>query len=138
MAYIQAQVVQKDPPLSDGRTHLVVEFTGDAGEVPRRFDRYLDGESTVPGEREWIRNELARLNGRKTIADLVAVGQIVPPAAAPTPSVPTARDIWVEKGQRLARLRAMGTVAASTLLTAINALADDVRTSYQAGFIDGM
>lgn len=137
MAYIQAQVAQKDPPLTDGRTHLVVEFTGDAGEPPRRLDRYLDGESTVPRERAWIRDELARLNGRKTIADLVTVGQIVPPAAVPTPPVPTAREMWVEKAQRLARLRAMGTVTTSALLTAINALADDVRTSYQAWFIDG-
>src|SRR5687767_3231491 len=124
MPYIQAQVVQKDPAMADGRTHLVVAFTADAGEPTVRLDRYLDADSTQAGERVWVRDELARLNGRKTIADTVTVGQIVTPAA--TPPAPTAAEIaratWVEKARRLARLRAMGTIAAGPLLTAINAL----------------
>lgn len=133
MAYTVATIVQLDPPDAQDRVRMVVEFTG-SGETAKRLERYVTGNDTNQSLRSWAREQAVLLDGRKSIADSLSVGlsiNLTPPA----PPVPTAREVWQEKANRLARLRGLGTVAASTLLTEITALADDVRTSYQAGFL---
>ncbi len=134
MAYTLATIVQIDPPSLDDRIRIVVEFTG-SGEVAKRLERYVTGSDTNLTLRDWARSQAILLDGRKSIADSLLVGQsvsLVPPA----PVAPTAKQIWQGKAQRLAALRGLGTVTTSPLLTAINALADDVRTSFAAGFLD--
>ena len=135
MAYVTATLKQKDAPLPDGRVRLVITFVGDAGEPTVDREHYLDESTTVANLRRWAYDEAQRLTGRKTVADVLTVGQSITLTAPPAPPAPTARQIWLEKAQRLARLRGLGSVTNSTLLTEINALADDVRTSYQAGWI---
>ena len=134
MAYTLATIVQIDAPSGDDRVRIVVEFTG-AGEVAKRLERYVTGGDTNLTLRAWAREQALLLDGRKSIVDSLTVGQsvnLVPPA----PPTPTAKEVWQEKAARLARLRGLGTVSASALLTAITALADDVRTSFAAGFLD--
>lgn len=138
MAYILATLVQKDPPGSDGRVRIIVEFTGDAGEPPRRRERYIENE-TLAELKTWARNEAIGLFGKKALADALVVGATVnlTPPTPPTPPVPTAAQVWTEKARRLARLRAMGVVT-GPLDAAITALTADVVATYQAGFVDGM
>lgn len=142
MAYNTATIVAEDAPDKDGRVHLVIEFTGNAGEAPKRRDFYIDGSTTALEMRRWAINEATRMTSGKTLADTaaIAVGQtfnLTPIVDPPPTQAELDRRAWVEKAQRLARLRSLGTVTNSTLLTEINALADDVRTSYQAGWIAG-
>jgi hypothetical protein len=139
MAYVQAELIQEDPPSLDGRVHVVFLLTGDASETPRRVETYIDDGTTAASLRAWAWEEGVKAGRRKTIADQISVGQVfalTPPAAPPTP---TAQEVWLTKARRLARLRELGTVTiGSTLATEIQALADDVRTSYQAGWIAGV
>lgn len=137
MPYTTATVSSVDPVADDGSRHVVVTFTGDAGEPAVQRDYALDENFTTQSVRQWVFGVLARLNGRKSTAGSVTNGQIIPPLAPPAAPAQTAAQIWADKARRLARLRAMGTVTGA-LATAITALQTDVDSSYQAGFVDGV
>jgi hypothetical protein len=91
MAYTTATVISKDPATQDGRVHIVVAFTGDAGEPTVQRDYVLDADTTVPALRTWVRDTIALLAGRKTIAAALTVGQVIPPA--PGDPAPTAAEL---------------------------------------------
>lgn len=135
MAYVQAELIQEDPPGLDGRVHVVFTLTGDAGETPKRIETYIDDNTTPASLRAWAWEEGQKAGRRKSVADAITVGQLFVLSAPPAPPAPTAQEVWIAKARRLARLRDLGAVTNSPLLTEINALADDVRTSYQAGWI---
>lgn len=137
MAYVTATLKQKDAPLPDGRVRIVVAFMGDAGEPTRDRELYVDGGMTAMDIRRWCIAEASRMGTGKTVIDALTIGQSInlTPIAPPAPPLPTARQVWLEKANRLARLRSLGAVTAGTLLDEITALAEDVRVMYQAGWI---
>ncbi|MGH9257353.1 MAG: hypothetical protein ACRD3C_22565 [Vicinamibacterales bacterium] len=131
--YNAASVIQADPPSAQG-VHIVVRFSG-SGEMPVQLDYYVQAD-TLADVRAWARDQVARLNARRTTENAIA-GASLPFALDLTPPSPPARpavETWVAKARRLAALRALGAVTASPLLDEITALADDVRGSYQPGF----
>ena len=89
MAYTTATIVSKDPATQDGRVHLVIAFTGDAGETPVQRDFTLDADSTFAGLRTFVRDTISALANRKAITGdvRIAIGQVIPAAAAdPVPT----------------------------------------------------
>ena len=136
MAYNVATIIQKDPVGTDGRVHCVVAFTGNAGEPEERRDFYVDGSTTALSVRIWAREQVASLNGRKTIADAVTVPFVIN-LAAPAVTPPTAEQVWLEKARRLVRAKAIGLTNA-TAVANINTLQADVDATYVAAYLDNV
>jgi len=135
MAYTTPTVTDKDAPI-DGATHIVVVFSG-AGETPVRVEHVLRGESLAE-LKDWAFRKAAELNTHKSTRDVIpSIPFVIPLERIIAPARP-ANELWAEKARRLEHARALGIVTAATLLTEINALADDVRTSYQAGFLGSL
>ena len=133
MAYNAATIIQKDPVGTDGRVHCVVAFTGNAGEPEERRDFYVDGSTTALSVRIWAREQVASLNGRKTLADAVTVPFVIN-LAAPAVTPPTAEHVWLEKARRLVRAKAMGLTNA-TAVANITALQAEVDSTYIDGYV---
>jgi hypothetical protein len=135
MAYTTATIIQKDPPGTDARVHLVVEFTGDAGEPAVRRDYYVDTDSTALAGRLWAIGEMARLNNRKTIADNITPPQVIN-TNPPAPPVPTAFETWRGNVNRLVLLNQMIAAGMNSATAASDkaALVTLVNSQYQAGF----
>lgn len=134
MAYTTATVIQEDPPLPDGRVHLVIQFTGNAGEPPINRDYYLDTDTTALDGRIWVAAEKARLNNRKTLADTISVGTVIPDP--PAPPGPTAFETWRAKAHRLVAMDALNKAGstAAAFVADLGALRTDVNTSYSTSF----
>jgi len=133
MAYNLATIVQKDAPADDGRVHIVVAFTGNAGEPRILRDKYIAGES-IADIRAWARAEAATLLGKKTVADLLALNvtlDLTPPAGPTAAQI--AQAVWLEKAQRLVRMRELALTNA-TAVTNFNALVADVNATYLAAY----
>jgi hypothetical protein len=139
MAYTTATIVKKDAPTQEGRVHLVIEFTGDAGEPPVQRDYVLDSDSTVPAIRTWVRDTITMLAGRKSIASnpSVAVGQVIPPAAAdPAPTAgQLAQQLYFSDAARLVHMKQLvdagGMLASNTEFVALQT---SVKATYLASY----
>jgi hypothetical protein len=132
MAYTTATLIQKDPAGPDDRVRLVIQFTG-TGEAAKNLEYYVDGATTGLAIRRWAIDIAAKLDGRKTIADNLTVGQSINLAAiAPTP--PTAKQVWLEKVGRYRYFSGLGLTGAAN--TALAALLTDINATYAAGFLD--
>jgi len=135
MAYNAATITQIDPPVADGRVHVVVAFTGNAGEPAMKRETYVDESTDLD---EWARQETQRLNQRRVTAAKLSVGQVLDLAPKDEPMIEaTAQDVWLEKVQRLARLKAMD-LTNQEALAAVDALQADVDASYQQAYVDAI
>lgn len=132
MAYTTATLVQKDPAGPDDRVRLVIEFTG-AGETAKRFEYAVDGDTTALTIRRWAIAKAAALDGRKTIADTLTVGQSINLTAI-APTVPTAKELWLRERSRLAALDTPALTGAGA--TALAALVTAHNAAYAAGYLD--
>lgn len=134
MAYTTATLTQKDPPGADGRTRIIVTFTGNAGEPAVLREHYVDND-TLADLKAWARTEAATLLGRKSIADLLNVGaalDLTPPAG---PSAAQLAEIaWLDKARRLQRAKAIG-LTNGTAASDINALQADVDATYLTAYL---
>lgn len=142
MAYTTATIVKKDQPTQEGRVHLVIEFTGDAGETPVQRDYVLDSDSTIQAIRTWVRDTITMLAGRKTIASnpSVAIGQVIPPAAADPVATPAqiAQQQYFSDVARLVRMKQL--VDAGGMLSSnaeYVALQTSVKAAYLASYATG-
>ena len=133
MAYTTATIVQKDPPGADGRTRIVVEFTG-GGEVVRRAEKYVENE-TIADLRAWTRTQATALAGRTSIAGLLTVGATLDltPPAGPT-AAEIARDAWLADAARLKRATDLGLTNA-TAVADIAALRTTVNANYLSAYL---
>lgn len=134
MAYNVATLVQKDPVGSDQRVHVVIEFTGNAGEPTVRRDYYLDGDTTAISLRRWAIAEAGKLASRKTLADNLTVGQSInlTPIAE---SQPTAKELWLREHARLGGL-VNGVTLTGTAATALSTAIAAHNAAFQAGYLD--
>jgi hypothetical protein len=133
MAYTTATLKSKDQPFADGRVRIIITFTGNAGEPSIDRDFILNAETTGLELRRWAINEAAGLLARKTIVDSLTIGQSInlTPIAPP---VPTAREIWEGKANRLRRAKELGLTNA-TAVSELTTLEADVNATYVAGYI---
>jgi hypothetical protein len=135
MAYTTATIVQKDPPALDGRVHLVVRFTGNAGEPAVNRDYYLDTDSTALEGRQWAIDELAKLNNRQTLANAITPPQVIN-TTPPTPPAPTAFQTWQANANRLVSLNTIiaAGMTSTTAAAEKTALVTLVNSGYSTGF----
>lgn len=129
--YTTATLVQKDPPGPDGRVALTIEFTG-TGETPQRRGYMLDGQDTAATVKAWAIAEAGRLNGAKTIASNLTVGQSVSLVPA-SPPAPTAEQVWRSKVSRYQQLAPLG--LAGQAATDLAALKSDIETTYVSTYL---
>jgi hypothetical protein len=139
MAYTTATIVSKDPATQEGRVHLVIAFTGDAGEPPVQRDFVLDADSTFVGLRTFVRDTIAALTNRKAITSdaRLVVGQTIPPAAAdPAPTAPQiALQQYFSDAARLVHMKQLidagGMLASNTEYVALQT---SVKNAYQVAY----
>jgi hypothetical protein len=134
MSYVLATVVQKDPPSQDGRVAFQVEFTGDAGEPAIRREFYWGGDDTKLTMRAWVTDQKKSLNGKRTAATAVLVGDTL---ASIAPVVPTteelAKSLWQSKLGRYRTLAGLSLVGqAATDLAALKA---DIEATYLTEYL---
>lgn len=133
--YTTATIVENTDG-QDGRPFLLVEFTGDSGEAPKRVPAPVASIATALQLRQWVKTQLTDLNSRRSLVDVpaLAVGQVIPPANPSAAAAATPEEIWLEKARRLQRAVAIGlTVAQAT--TDINALKADVNATYVSAYL---
>lgn len=121
----------------DGRTRLVVRFTGNAGEPPVIRATHIDGSTTGISLRRWAIEQRDALNAARALAGAPAlqIGQVVDLSAItvnPPSAADLARAAWVARVERLARLIAMGPFPAGALTDEIAALRTAVNADFQA------
>jgi hypothetical protein len=141
MAYNLATVVVADPITPQGTQHLVVRFSGNAGETSRDFDYTLDENNDVTAGRRWVYDTLARLNARKANVSAVTVGTVVTPLAPSNP-VLTNFQIWRNHVQRVLLLNEILDVMTRasitpdpTLLSEIKDELGQINSLYATGFV---
>lgn len=132
MAYTTATLVLKDPPLSDGRVQITVEFTG-AGEQPMRRQMHVGPTDTVQTIRRWAYEQAQNLGSVKTIADSLTVGQSINLTKIPDPT-PSAEDVWQEKVRRYQRMAALGLTGA-TAAADLATLKADIEATYDSSYL---
>jgi len=130
--YNAASIIVKET-LDDGRLHVVVQYTGNAGEVSQNVDFILDGTITDPEQlRGLVISKLNQLNGRLTLNGLIALGAvnltpIVPSVVgipsytiAPLPFTPgaTPQDVCTLTGSATKTVLVTGAILTSTQTTA--------------------
>jgi hypothetical protein len=132
--YTTATVIENTDG-QDGNPILLVEFTGDAGEAPKREYAPMAVIATALQLRQWVKAIFDALNSRRTLAKIAAlqVGQVIAPANTAAP-VPTAEEVWLEKARRLVRVTAIGLTAAQAV-TDLAALKADVNGTYQSVYL---
>lgn len=134
-AYNSATVVSNELK-EDGRTRLVFQITGNAGEPVVTREYLVSSSSTVAILLNWVDSTINELNLMRSAATLPALqkGQTVTPLAPTTPAL-TPRQVWLQK---LARLRDMNAAIAAgvsnaTLTTEFNTLKTDIENTYPGG-----
>jgi hypothetical protein len=135
MPYNTAEIFQKDEPLPDGRVRLVVNFEG-VGLPDIKREIYIDENTTLASLRAWAWNIKLALDGRKTIADQLVVGQSIN-LAEPNVPAPTAREVWLAKARRLLIVRELALTDA-TAVADRNALEADVNATYNSNFVNSL
>lgn len=129
-AYTQAEVVSNDVQV-DGKTLIVLDVVGDAGEPRIQLKYTVPANPTMAELRHTVAEKIAALNLARTVATLPAVqpGARITPLARPAPSALTAKQIWQEKTNLLNKyldLQAKG----------VTALLADLNATYVAGHAD--
>jgi len=131
--YDAASIIVKET-LNDGRLHVVVQYTGNAGEPSQNVDFVLDGSVTDPDQlRALVIQQLNRLNGRLTLNGLINLGPVnltpIPPSAtvgapsytiAPLPFTPgaTPQDVCTLTGSATKTVIVSGAIITTTQTTA--------------------
>ena len=131
MAYTTATLVAKDPALPDGRTQIIVEFTG-AGEVTKRANYMVGSADTALSIRRWAIATAKSFADVKTIADNLTVGQSVNLGAIADPA-PTAQQVWQVKVERYKALVGLGLVGQAA--TDLSALKADIEATYLSAYL---
>ena len=129
MAYTTATVVQKDPPAANGRTHLVIEFTGEKVE-PFRVDKDVADE-TPAQLGAWARGELTRLNAIRATATAIRVADTLDLTVPEVDKAVAAEAKWFEQARRLVRMRAIASTNESFV-----AELDALQKAVDAGFVN--
>ena len=132
MAYTTATLVVKDPPLTDGRTQIVVEFTG-AGEVTKRANYMIGPLDTGTSIRRWAIATAKSFADVKTIADNLTVGQSVNLSAIADPA-PTAQQVWQAKVNRYLAGKDLG-LTGTTAVADLAALKADIEATYLSAYL---
>lgn len=132
MAYTTATLVLKDPPLSDGRVQITVEFTGNAGEPPMRRQMFVGPTDTTQTIRRWCIEQAKNLGDVKTVADSLTVGQSINLTPIATPAA-TAEEVWRAKVARFNRMRELG--LSGQAATDLAALKADIEATYASAYL---
>lgn len=120
----------------DGRTKLVFQFTGNAGEPVVRKEFIVQPTTTATLLRNWIDATITELDLMRTAATLPSVqaGQTVT-RLAPAPPAPTAKTVWRRKVEAYKNFA--GNSFTGGIATDLATLKADIEATYQAGFLQG-
>ena len=127
-------------------TAKVVDFDNQGREVHLEFKEDATGEVyadrfPVPmgASASWlpdlVRDKIAALSARATIAAPIAAGLVTPSAAVSVPAGNAARDQWHADFLKLKRMNVLVTQGVLTSLDIVTQLAT-VKAGYQASYID--
>lgn len=132
--YTQAVVVSNDVQV-DGRTLIVLNVTGNAGEPAVQLKYTVPSNPTMAELRNVVADKINELNLARTVATLPALqpSQVVTPLARPAL---TAKQIWAAKVNQLDRYLELQAKGVTAISSAVTALLADINATYQAGHAD--
>jgi hypothetical protein len=125
--------------LSDSTYRIIVSLTDDVKGVYE--DGFIASGTTVAELRDDVSRQIAAKNARLAVKNVlagIAVNTNIPVTAPadPVPAVPTPKQVWFDKVNRLARMNSLAIPAGSPLASAIDALQLDVVATYVSGYLD--
>ena len=88
MAYNTATIVQVDPPDIKGNVHVVIQYTGNAGEPPVNDDFFFNNTVDPTQIRQQVSSRVTALNNFQTSRSNLTVGATIP-VTPPTTTQPT-------------------------------------------------
>lgn len=135
--YTTATVISNELQ-NDGKTRIVVSFSGDAGEPIVLREYFIPSNGTMKLARQWTYTTLVELNTMRTASTLpgLQVGQIINPL---NPSIaPTAMEVWFGKYRQYLSMKIAvdSGILLSTNTEFVN-LKNDVITTYDPSYASG-